>query len=95
MIDSSESKEPGQQAENESNPAADDPQKPSPLRSVFSNTFPEIIRQLGVSIVVSTYQAGYLIILRAEEGGGLNTHFRIFPRPMGMVANQGRMALGV
>jgi len=66
----------------------------SPLRSVFSTNFPDVLREIGVSLAVSTYQAGYLIVLRADRDE-LNTHFRRFPRPMGMAADRGRLALGV
>ena len=34
-------------------------------------------------MLVSTYQAGKLVALRAD-GGVLNTHFRIFKKPMGL-----------
>ncbi len=32
------------------------------LRSVHTNSFPNILEQLGISLVVSTYQAGKLIV---------------------------------
>lgn len=51
-----------------------DPAK-DPLRSVHTNNFPELLRQLGASVLVTTYQAGKLVVLR-EDGGVLNTHFR-------------------
>ncbi len=37
-------------------------------------------------LVVSTYQAGKLVILR-PDGNSINTHFRSFNRPMGMAAD--------
>jgi uncharacterized protein (TIGR03032 family) len=66
---------------------------PSPLRSVHSVSFPELLEQLGVSLLVSTYQAGKLVALRAD-GGVLNTHFRIFNKPMGVAVQGGRLAIG-
>jgi uncharacterized protein (TIGR03032 family) len=42
---------------------------------------------------VSTYQAGKLVIVR-EDGGGVNTHFRSFQKPMGVAAAGGRLAIG-
>lgn len=64
-----------------------------PLRSVHTTNFPHILSQLGISLVVSTYQAGKLIVLRAD-GEAINTHFRIFKEPMGLAADRGRLAIG-
>ena len=64
-----------------------------PLRSVHTHNFPQILGQFGISLAISTYQAGHLIIVR-NDGGNLNTHFRRFNRPMGMATAPGRLALG-
>jgi len=64
-----------------------------PLRSVHTNTFPDLLSQLGISLVISTYQAGKLILLR-EDNGVINTHFRTFPKPMGLAATQEKISLG-
>jgi hypothetical protein len=45
-----------------------------PLRSVHTTNFPRILDRLGASVFVTTYQAGKLVMLRAE-GEVLNTHF--------------------
>jgi len=71
---------------------AQDPAQ-SPLRSVHTKSLPELLRQAASSILVSTYQAGKLVILR-EDQGNLNTHFRIYNRPMGMACDRSRLALG-
>jgi uncharacterized protein (TIGR03032 family) len=65
----------------------------APLRSVHSTSFPELLQELGISLVVTTYQAGKLVLLRAD-GGRLNTHFRTFRRPMGLAVTGGRLAVG-
>lgn len=65
----------------------------SPLRSVYTQTFPEFLNQLGSSLLVSTYQTGKLICAR-HDAGQLNTHFRDFPRPMGLAVAPGRIAIG-
>lgn len=65
----------------------------SPLRSVHTTNFPEILSNLGISLLVSTYQAGKLIVVRSENGV-LNTHFRLFQKPMGLAADRSRLALG-
>ncbi|MEL7333630.1 MAG: TIGR03032 family protein [Cyanobacteria bacterium J06560_2] len=64
-----------------------------PLRSIHTTTFPELLKQLNLSVVVSTYQAGKVVVLRADDGQ-LNTHFRIFDKPMGLAVNNKRLAIG-
>lgn len=66
---------------------------PSPLRSVHTSTFPAILDQLGSSLLVTTYQAGKLVMLRSD-GGVINTHFRAFNKPMGLAVGRGRLAIG-
>src|SRR4029078_11881743 len=63
------------------------------LGSVHTTNIPDLLRQLNGCLVVSTYQAGKLVILR-PDGASINTHFRSFNRPMGMVADNERLALG-
>lgn len=63
------------------------------LASVHTRNFPELLEHLNSSLAVSTYQAGKLILLRAD-GDSINTHFRTFNRPMGMAADSDRLALG-
>ena len=62
-------------------------------RSVHTSNFPKILKDLGISLAISTYQAGKVIMLR-ENQGKLNTHFRLFKEPMGLAVKPGRMALG-
>lgn len=70
---------------------ANPPEKP--LRSVHTQNFSELLTQIGGSLVVSTYQAGKLIVVR-PDGYTLNTHFRIFSKPMGLAADPNRLAIG-
>ena len=63
------------------------------LASVHTNGFTELLKHFGISLAISTYQAGRLILAR-EENGATNTHFRQFNKPMGMVATQDRLTLG-
>ncbi|MEN9260671.1 MAG: TIGR03032 family protein [Thermostichus sp. HHBFW_bins_43] len=65
----------------------------NPLRSVHTTHFPAILHQLGISLVVSTYQAGKLIVVRAD-GDKLNTHFRIYQKPMGLAVAEHKLAVG-
>jgi uncharacterized protein (TIGR03032 family) len=66
---------------------------PEPLRAVHTPTFPALLRQLGASLLVTTYQAGKLVLVR-DEGDHLNTHFRVFQAPMGMALDGDRLAIG-
>ncbi len=63
------------------------------LNSVFTNNLPGVFRQLNISLAVSTYQAGKLILLR-DDDNTLNTHFRNFNRPMGIAVKANRIAIG-
>jgi uncharacterized protein (TIGR03032 family) len=74
-------------------PNEPDPPVLPPLRSVHSTSFPAILEQLGLSVVVTTYQAGKLMILR-PDGGVLNTHFCPFDKPMGLARAGDRLAVG-
>jgi uncharacterized protein (TIGR03032 family) len=65
-----------------------------PLRSVHTADFPGLLAQLGASLLVTTYQAGKLVLVRAD-GAALNTHFRGFHRPMGLALAGDRLAVGV
>jgi len=70
-------------------PAKEDP----PLRAVHTPNFPALLRQLGVSLLVTTYQAGKLVLVR-DEGDHLNAHFRALQGPMGMALDGDWLAIG-
>jgi uncharacterized protein (TIGR03032 family) len=78
-----------QATESSSSPKHD----PPPLRSVHTSNFPAILQELGISVLVTTYQAGKLVMLR-PDGEHLNTHFRGFSKPMGLAVDGGRLAIG-
>jgi hypothetical protein len=67
--------------------------EPPPLRSVHTSNFSAILQELGSSVLVTTYQAGKLVILR-PDGERLNSHFRGFREPMGLAVDGDRLALG-
>jgi uncharacterized protein (TIGR03032 family) len=69
------------------------PASDSPLRSVYTQSFPQMLEQLGSSLLASTYQTGKLICARSDRGT-VNTHFRNFNRPMGLAFAPGRIAIG-
>ena len=64
-----------------------------PFSSQYTQNFPEFLKQARASILVSTYQAGQVISVRAQEQG-LNTHFTAMEKPMGMTLNNGELAIG-
>jgi uncharacterized protein (TIGR03032 family) len=72
---------------------AEDAWPGSPLRSVHTESFPQILAQLGISVLVSTYQSGRVFVLRAS-GPTLNTHFRLFKSPMGLAVGPTSLAIG-
>jgi len=74
-------------------PIAGDAAAEEPLRSVHTSSFPKLLERLGISLLVTTYQAGKLIVIRAQDGA-LNTHFRSFAQPMGLAGDRRRLAIG-
>ncbi len=58
-----------------------------------TDSFAPLLRQLNVSLLVTTYQANKLLVVRAA-GGGLSTLVRTFDRPMGLAADGRRLAVG-
>ena len=72
-----------------------------PLQSVYTSSLIDIFKQLKISLVVSTYQAGKVILVRYDEtptddnpGGTINTHFRNFEKPMGITVKDNRLTIG-
>src|SRR5262245_49017164 len=68
---------------------------PEPLRAAHTANFPALLLRLGASLLVTTYQAGKLVMVR-DEGDHLNTHYRAFQSPMGLALADGgtRLAVG-
>jgi uncharacterized protein (TIGR03032 family) len=67
--------------------------EPAPLRSVHTSNFAALLERLGIALVVSTYQAGKVVLVRSD-GQSLNTHFRSFNKPMGLALQGNRLAIG-
>jgi uncharacterized protein (TIGR03032 family) len=66
----------------------------APFRSISTQSFPALLQRLGISLAVSTYQSGRLILVRADGPATLNTHFRMFRSPMGLAVDPTRIAIG-
>jgi len=70
-------------------PTPDDPA----LGSMHTDNLPEILRHLGVSLLVTNYQGGKLIVVR-PDGNTVNTHFLDFDKPMGIAVDRNRLFVG-
>jgi uncharacterized protein (TIGR03032 family) len=70
-------------------------EKPSFREVKFEYTaqFPEILSHLNASILVTTYQAGKLLVLGAHEGK-LQISFLSYDQPMGLAVDKSRIAIG-
>src|SRR3954454_19049488 len=75
-------------------PGRPKPDEPEPLRAVHTSNLPALLRQLGASLLVTTYQAGKLVLVR-DEGDHLNTHYRAFASPMGLALTDGGAKLAI
>jgi uncharacterized protein (TIGR03032 family) len=63
------------------------------FRYAQTDSFTSLLQQLGISLLVSTYQANKLLVVRAVQGG-LSTLVRAFDRPMGLAVDGRRLAVG-
>lgn len=61
--------------------------------TLHTDSFLELLESLKISLMVTTYQAGSLVVLR-PDAGILNVHVRNFNRPMGLALNGHRLAIG-
>ena len=74
---------------------------PDPTLAPFSCSYtpqvPELLHRLGCTIVVSTYQAGKLLLLSSPDGERLVQLPRTFPKPMGIAGHSSgdKLALAV
>src|SRR5262245_54816165 len=64
-----------------------------PLRFTQTDGFVALLHELGATLLVTTYQAGQLLALRAD-GNGLSLLVRTFDKPMGVAVDGRRLALG-
>jgi hypothetical protein len=63
-------------------PALNGTADPGPLLAPHTPNFPALLRQLGASLLVTTCQAGKMVMVR-DEGDDLNTHYRVTVRASG------------
>jgi uncharacterized protein (TIGR03032 family) len=63
------------------------------IRFEHSRNFPKVLEHLGISVLVSTYQAGKLIVAGCRQGE-LVLSFHNFEKAMGVAARPERIAVG-
>lgn len=61
--------------------------------SQSTDSFRELLTLGRCNLLVSTYQAGQLVMIR-PQGQGINTHFMAFDRPMGIAKRDNEFAVG-
>jgi uncharacterized protein (TIGR03032 family) len=67
---------------------------PREVRFEYSQSLAPLLGHLGVSLVVSTYQAGKLVVVGREPSGTLALSFHNFERAMGVAVRPDRLAVG-
>jgi uncharacterized protein (TIGR03032 family) len=63
------------------------------IRHEYTRTFPALLNQLGVSLLVSTYQAGKVVAVGAAQGE-LTLSYHNFERAMGLAVKPDGVAVG-
>jgi uncharacterized protein (TIGR03032 family) len=64
------------------------------VRYEYSRELAPLLTSLGASLVVSTYQAGKLVVVGVDSHGALALSFHNFERAMGVAARPDRLAVG-
>ena len=60
----------------------------------YSDNLPAILKELNISLAFTSYQAGRLMLVRSD-GDSLDINFKSFQRPMGLVATESGLTLGI
>ena len=61
--------------------------------STYTDNLPKILKKLNISLAVTSYQTARVFFIRTD-GDTLETHFKQYPRPMGIYADEHRITLG-
>lgn len=92
-------------ATNPPDPAATTPAAPSPdpgakaadeprrISTTHTESFARILTEFGASLLLSTYQIGRLVVVRAR-GDDLTISYHKFDRPMGIATSREQVAIG-
>ncbi len=65
----------------------------NPFRYVLTEGFPDLLARLNCTLAATTYQAGKLVLFRAD-GGRVSALFRTFDSAMGLAVRPDRLAIG-
>lgn len=65
----------------------------SPLKYSYSDSFVELLSQAHISLLISTYQANRLVLIRVDQKS-LNAHVYRFDSPTGIAVNADKLAIG-
>ena len=65
----------------------------SPFTLSYTPELPELMRKLGYSLALTTYQAGKLAIIYAPSDDHLTVLPRTFDKPMGVAMHEDKMAI--
>ena len=76
-------------------PGATPSAPPAPVAFNYTQTdsFVALLNELGASLLVTTYQANKLLVVRAHQGG-LSTLVRTFDQPMGVAVDARQLTVG-
>lgn len=61
--------------------------------STYTDNLPKILEKLNISLVVTSYQTARVFFIRTD-GETIESHFKQYPRPMGIYADKHRITLG-
>ncbi len=73
-------------------PVPESTQESRDIRCSRSESFAALLKQLRVSLLISTYQTGHLVVVSARDGK-LNLAFNRFERAMGVAVKSGTIAV--
>jgi uncharacterized protein (TIGR03032 family) len=73
-------------------PASEPVQEYRDIRCSHSDSLPALLSQLRLSVLISTYQTGHLVVVSARKGR-LTLTFHQFERAMGIAVKQGTIAV--
>jgi uncharacterized protein (TIGR03032 family) len=69
-----------------------EPSEVRDIRCTHSDSFPELLARLRLSVLISTYQTGHLVVVAARQGRLVLT-FHQFDRAMGVAVGSGSIAV--
>jgi len=81
------------ETDNIQNPTPQPPQPPPPFSCTYAPNIPELLQQMNISLAISTYQAGKVILISPKNRDELVQLPRNFQKPMGIAVQKNRMAI--